>query len=382
MRTTHLLLVSLIAAHVAVAPVRAEPPAPLSLYGGHEGDITHLAFSPDGKVLASASKGLVRLWDLATREDYASFAGEGPIGFSRGGNKILAAGRREGEGGWRYTRTGLPVERAYGGLASETIQLAISGNEDYIAYTKRYDYEARLVPLKPLLNPDAKVLDLMDKCRDYETLSLLGDGPSGLRVAFTAGGNILVVGPLVKKFEKAEEREISVLFYDLDTNEKRKVVLDPPRDRGDLTRYKLVAVARSGAAIATLRYPQKEKALLEVWDTATGKVTTRAARKESLAVELDNLVLELSDDGKQLAVMMVKSEIELWDVTTGKKNGTLAIPPKALKKYRVPVFDREAFEKNGGYGEVPKHPMAFSPDGKQLAVGLGGLGIAVYSLKR
>jgi WD40 repeat protein len=177
------------------------------------------------------------------------------------------------------------------------------------------------------------------------------------------------VGPLLREVEKPdEEREVSVLFYNLVTKNKRWVVLDAPRDWNSLSRYQLSAVARRGGAIATLRFGEKE-VLLEVWNTATGKVTTRAARKDNSGGELARLVLELSDDGKQLAVITAKSEIELWDVTTGIKSRTLVIPPEALKKYGSP-------------GSDPMHSMAFSPDGTQLAVSLGHCGIAIYSLKQ
>jgi WD40 repeat protein len=368
MSTTRLVLVSLIAAHVAVAHVRAEPPAPFYLTtSGWDDDapITHLAFSPDGKVLASAGKGLVRLWDLATREDYASFEGTGPIGFSSGGNKILAGTKR---GGWNYTRTGLPAGGS--GLGSDKVQFAISGNGDYLA--------TGVGPALYCLNREAKERDLKKELKDVAD-SVPSDfrrssSPESVltRVAFLAGGNTLVVGPLVREVPPGTAGcEVYILFWDLLKNEKRKIVLAGPRDLGTMSWYGAIAMARDGSTIACLRWDHdSHKGRLEVWDTATGKLTVLSSEAKVLdptSINTKKLALELSNDGKQLAVKQAEGDVELWDLKTRKKSRTLEIRPDDLKKY-ASGFDGERC-------------MAFSRDGRQLAVGFGRA-IAVYSLER
>ena len=62
---------------------------------GHRGSITHLAFTPDGSRLGTASNdGMVKLWDAATHQELASFEG-GCVAFSPDGN-ILATGGHDG----------------------------------------------------------------------------------------------------------------------------------------------------------------------------------------------------------------------------------------------------------------------------------------------
>src|SRR5260370_32596843 len=69
----------------------------------HQGEVTALAFSPDGKMLASGGKDkLICLWETATGKEIRRFRGHGaPIGslaFSPDGKFLASAGGPDGTG--------------------------------------------------------------------------------------------------------------------------------------------------------------------------------------------------------------------------------------------------------------------------------------------
>ncbi len=69
-------------------------------YVGHTEEVNSIAFSPDGKTLASASKdNTIRLWDIQTGKNLMTFTGDGKedssVAFSPDG-KILASSHRNG----------------------------------------------------------------------------------------------------------------------------------------------------------------------------------------------------------------------------------------------------------------------------------------------
>src|SRR5262249_3225612 len=108
-----------------------------------------------------------------------------------------------------------------------------------------------------------------------------------------------------------------------------------------------VAMSPDGKTLAT----GADDNVVQLWDVATGKPGTKLAGHTDWV-----LALTFSPDGKQLASGGHHGVVRLGEVASGKK--LLDIPAQAAPQPNQPPPPL-----------TPVQSLAFSPDGKQLAVG-------------
>jgi len=316
------------------APEQVEsPPAiaftPFALertLSGDRGSVDSVAFSPDGKLLASGSDSIqlrtsgdttIQLWDVASgtlRQTLASHKGDslylGDIAFSLDGRLMASC-------------SGDNTIRLWD-VASGKLRHTLSGHHGSV--------------LSVAFSPDGKVLasgstDPIVKLWDVtsgavkQTLTLSTGQPKQaivgreVPVAFSPDGRLLAVSPA----------DNTVEFLEMPTGNPRRTLTG--QTNGAIT---VVAFSPDGKVLASAG----DDGTVKLWDVASGVV------RQTLTGHTDPVYsVAFSPDGKLLASGSGDKTIKLWDVASGNLRQTLT----------------------GHSGIV--FSVAFSPDGKLLASG-------------
>jgi WD40 repeat protein len=313
---------------------------------GHTGAIACVAFSPDSKQLASACEDqTVKLWDTTIGKAIFTLRGHtGPVlgvAFSPDGKHLASASRDHTVKLWDAA-TGKEI-RTLEGHTYDVHRVAFSPDSRRLASTG-----------------DDKTVRVWDTASGKELLKFQGHTDHPFGVAFSPDGRGIASGG----------REGAVRVWDAATGRETLAL------KGHMGEVYGVAFSPDGRRLASAG----QDATVRVWDAATGQETL-ILREHTHRV----ISVAFSRDGRRLASASWDGTVRVWDAALRQKTLTLeghakrvfgvAISPdgrrlaSASMDGTVRLWDATTAEAirslNGHKGQV--YDVAFSPDGHWIA---------------
>lgn len=336
-------------------------------FKGHSSGIISVAFSPDGKLLASGgSDNAIKIWDIASGAQRKSLRGNAyAVRFSTDGNLIAGATPQSiivwdvASGTQLFSLNGHTRTITSVAISPDGKTIA-SGSQDHTV--KLWDVTSK-AQIRSLTHPDEvmsvafspdgkwlvsaglKTIKIWDVMNWVELKSFDGGISWPNCLAISPDGKTLAGGSLDKPTG-------AIKLWDVSSGGMVKLVDERPN-----LVITSVAFSPDGRTLANASFGED----MMLWDVASKSPLRRLSRLSSAVT-----TSAFSPDGKFLASGGFGEDIKLWDMTSGGQFRSLEISS--------PEKFREAFKLMGslfsmlslGQFNIP-NPIAFSPDAKILA---------------
>jgi WD40 repeat protein len=326
----------------------------------HGNHVSCIAFSPDGKIVASGGwNGRVCLWEAATGRLLRSLDSSQPgqlifgLAFAPDG-KTLAAGASGPDPSLRRWEVA---------TGKELPPIAVPGQPRCVAFAP----DGKTIACAGL----DRTIRLLDPTTGKEIAQLAGHTGFVNGLQFSPGGKTLISGSLdqtIRLWDVARGKEL------------RRFEANQP---AILT----VALSRDGAWLASGGQEQT----VRLWDVATG----REERQFQIAAR-DVTSVALSPDGKTLAAAGQDTSIYLWETATGTELRRFSVWQDAVKSVAFSPDGKTLAASDGPIlhswdvatgretppAEGPRGPVtavAFAPDGQSLALCCRRDGLRVFT---